>query len=76
MLFRYAQFMDYDMRSSILRGFVDIGEVSSWALDAMSWAVHHNIIRGVNGNRLNPLGTATRAECAVMLFRIYETFSS
>ena len=69
MLFRFAAFMEYDMSTSELSGFVDMDEISDWAKDAMSWAVHHEIIQGAN-NQLNPQETATRAEVATILMRI------
>ena len=75
MFFRYATFMEFDMSTSELTGFVDVADVSYWALEAMSWAVHHEIIQGMTGNRLNPRGTATRAECATIIMRMMETFN-
>ena len=73
MLHRYAAHMDYDMSTGSLDGFPDAGTVSDWAADAMSWAVHHELIQG-DGGRLNPRGTATRAQCATILMRLIETF--
>jgi len=75
MFFRYATFMEFDLATSELTGFVDVADVSYWALEAMSWAVHHEIIQGMTGNRLNPRGTATRAECATIIMRMMETFN-
>lgn len=49
-------------------GFADSDEVSSWAADAMSWAIENGIISG-EGNNLNPKGYATRAQVATMLMR-------
>lgn len=49
-------------------GFPDAGNVSSWARDAMAWAVDEGIITG-SGGRLLPQGSATRAEIATMVAR-------
>ena len=49
--------------------FADRGAVSAWAADAMAWAVAEGILTGTPDGRLNPQGTATRAEAAVMLRR-------
>lgn len=49
-------------------------EVGSWAQAAMGWAVDKGVITGsvVNGvARLNPTGTATRAQAGVMIARLY-----
>lgn len=69
MLYRYAQKTDSGkgtMGSYAGMGGADM--VSSWASDAMRWAVGSGIITGDNGN-LNPGASATRAEVATMLER-------
>jgi 2',3'-cyclic-nucleotide 2'-phosphodiesterase (5'-nucleotidase family) len=43
--------------------------VSSWAKDAMIWAVSGGLIGGDNNGNLNPGGSATRAEVATILER-------
>lgn len=45
--------------------FSDQGAVSPWAQTAMRWAVNKGIIKG-SGGKMNPGGTATRAEVAQM----------
>lgn len=52
--------------------FADSASVSSWAQDAMLWAVQNGILDGVGGNRLNPKGNTTRAQAAA----IFQRFSS
>jgi hypothetical protein len=76
MLFRYAMFTGYDMSTSTLANFVDIDDVNDWALGSISWAVHQEIMQGVTGSRLNPLGTTTRAEVATILMRITTKLSA
>lgn len=49
--------------------FRDGGTVSGYALDAMTWAVNRGILSGTTQGTLNPQGTATRAQVAVMLTR-------
>ena len=46
--------------------FKDSNKVSSYAKWGMNWAIGNKIINGSNG-KLNPQGTATRAEAAAML---------
>lgn len=66
-LYNYAAFAGFDtsMRGS-LTGFADAADVDPWAADAMSWAVGMGLLKGSN-QKLNPLGTATRAEIAQVL---------
>ena len=51
-----------------LRSYTDYQNVSSYAYDAMSWAVGSGYVKG-SGSKLNPGSNATRAEVAVMLHR-------
>lgn len=46
--------------------FTDYLSVSRYAANAMSWCVNAGVINGAGG-KLNPKGTATRAEVATML---------
>ena len=74
-LYRYMQYLGLDVsaRSSLSR-FSDGGETSTWAAEAMQWAVGAGIITGrTNGDGtvvLDPLGSASRAEVATMLQRL------
>ena len=47
--------------------FTDTGEASSYALEALCWAVENSIIGGYGDGRLDPQGLATRAQVAQML---------
>ncbi len=51
-----------------LDSFPDAGTVSSYAVDALIWAVDNGIINGLDG-KLAPTATATRAQLATMLMR-------
>ena len=56
-----------------LKGFADAGRVSSWAEEAMQWAVAEGLMTGIaNGDSLNlaPQKVATRAELAAFLMRV------
>ena len=69
MLYRYAGEPD---ASGTLTGFGDSANVSSWAQQAMAWAVSSGIVGGSNGS-LNPQSGATRAEVAQMLMNFVTT---
>ena len=51
--------------------FIDAGVVSSWAKEAMQWAVADGIITGRSPTELAPKGNITRAEIAQILVRQY-----
>lgn len=65
-LYRYAKYMNYSTTTSSLYGYDDANKVSSWAKDAMGWAVRNGVIGGVTNTTLCPNNTATRAEVAQM----------
>ena len=71
-LYRYAKYMGYSTSCSSLAGYYDANSVSSWARDAMGWAVKNGIVTGSGNSRLNPTGTASRAEVAQMFMSFYE----
>ena len=51
-----------------LSRFSDAGSISSWAAEAMDWAVAGGVLSGDDTGRLAPGGAATRAEVAQMLY--------
>ena len=53
----------------MLEGFEDSGSVSSWASEAVEWALELGLINGADGNRIDPQGRATRAQVAAILMR-------
>ena len=68
MLYRYA---GSPAASGSLDNFSDAASVSSYAVNAMQWAVANGIVNGSNG-KLNPQNNATRAEVAAILMRFCE----
>lgn len=58
-----------DDSASDLSGFKDAGKVASYAVNAAAQLAKSGIITGSNGN-INPEGTATRAETAVIIYRL------
>ena len=75
MMYRYAQYKGYDIsEKASLDRFTDAGSVSAYAVEAMQWAVGNGIINGTGDGRLNPLGTAYRAECAVIFKGFMEKY--
>ena len=56
--------------TSDISGFSDRGKISSYATEAVSTLVKANIIKGATTTTLNPKGSITRAEMAVILYRI------
>ena len=56
-------------RSSALR-FRDVSRVSSYALEAMGWAVDNCLISGRPSGALDPLGAASRAEIAQVMMKL------
>jgi len=76
MLMRYAKYKGYDVSKTVdLTSYVDGSTVSAWALSNMQWANGSGLIKGDENNKLNPQGSATRAEAAMILMRFIENIS-
>ena len=56
-----------------LTTFADGAKTSSWAAEAMERAVGSSLLSGKDGGKLDPTGTATRAEVATILMRFMES---
>lgn len=66
MLYRFSR---EQVKNTDLSAFTDNASISSYARDAVAWAVENGIIKGVNANTFLPQGTATRAQLAAILTR-------
>lgn len=76
MLYRYAKLKGYDVSASAdISGYTDASSVSSWATDAMRWAVSAGLINGRTATTLAPQGNATRAEVASILMRFMQKYT-
>ena len=71
MLFRYASYLGLDTYAAgDLSAYAVQDAVSSWAREAMGWAVQQGLVQGTGEGLLAPQGTATRAQTAVLLLRL------
>ncbi|MDR1641037.1 MAG: S-layer homology domain-containing protein [Clostridiales bacterium] len=76
-LHRYAlKFSSLKEGSSNLSQYEDQANISSWANEAMSWAVGNGIIQGRTQTLLAPKEGATRAELAAVLQRFVEALKA
>ena len=69
MLWRYAGSPTY---TADLSSYVDTADISSWAEQAMCWAVATGVIEGDENSALTPKADTTRAQAAAMLMRSIE----
>ena len=76
MLYRYAQRKGLVRAAAYadLSGFADAASVSTYADEALQWAVANGILTGMDG-KLCPQGNATRAQVAQILYRLCETWN-
>ncbi len=73
MLYRYSLYKGYGIEARAdLGSYADSGDISSWAIDAMSWANAEGLITGRTGAELAPKDKASRAEIATILYRFME----
>ena len=74
MLYRYAGAKAAD--ESVLVGFTDANSISTYAVEAMNWAVSGGIITGMGDGTAAPQGTATRAQVATIFMRYMEMLAA
>lgn len=72
MLYRYC---GNPTVSEDMTNFTDNANISSWATDAMNWAVNTGLISGMGDGTLNPQGEATRAQVATILYRFISNYN-
>lgn len=73
-LWRYAKYKDLDVSANgtVMPEFADRDQIQSWATESISWAYSRGIMKGQSATQLAPEGGATRAEAAVMLYRMMQ----
>ena len=73
MFYRYAKYAGIETTASkSLSGFTDGSSTSSWALEAMRWAVTVGLFKGDDTGTLRPQDNASRAEVATLFQRMVE----
>ena len=72
-LYRYTAYQGYDnSETTDLEQYRDCSKISSWAVEAMTWACAEQLIQGVGAGRLSPRGNATRGQVAMIFMRYME----
>lgn len=75
MLYCFALYKNLDCsKTKDYKNFADAKDVGSWADPAIKWALGNGIIQGVTETKLNPNGSATRAQLAAILARYAQNF--
>ncbi len=74
MLYNYTIHIGVKTEIADISSYTDNETVSSWAKDAVSWAVQEKIVTGKGNNALAPKDSATRAEAAAVIRRYIEKF--
>ena len=74
MIYRYVAYKKADVSASAeLSAFTDSASIGAHAQDAVKWAVAADVVKGVTDTTFQPKGTATRAQLAVILYRLQTT---
>lgn len=76
-LYRYAGvYVNCAGNLTVLEPFSDVGKISDYAREAFAWAIENGMIAGTGDGKLNPKGTADRAQVATILMRFVEYMAS
>jgi len=57
-----------------IQTFNDASQVASYAIEGVATLIKEGIVQGTTDNLINPHGNATRAETAVIVYRIYNKY--
>jgi len=75
-IYRFAKTEGYDVtQKTDISVFSDSRDISSWAVDALSWTNKTGLIKGVSETDLSPKTTATRAQVAAIITRFCQNKS-
>ena len=74
MLVNFAKYLGVEFKADKSYLFKDKNNISSWANDAVETLAKAGIMNGRENGEFDPKGTATRAECAVMLMKFYSDY--
>lgn len=76
-MYRYAQHKGYNTTiTGNIAAFSDGGTVSSYAVDAVNWAIGVGLLTGMGNNMFAPTSGSTRAQAATILMRFCENIVS
>ncbi len=56
--------------------FDDESKIASWAINEVRFANKNNIMKGVGGNTIDPLGNTSREQGIILVKRTYENFQN
>ncbi|TXK82486.1 fibronectin type III domain-containing protein [Paenibacillus sp. N3.4] len=68
---RVAELLNSSVASSNLNSFVDNSDIAAYASGDMAAMLQNGLIQGDDSKKLNPHANTTRAEAAVLIYRIY-----
>lgn len=73
-LYRYAKYKNINIDYKLINDnkFNDIRNVGEYAVDAVNWAISCDILQGVNDDKLDPQGFATREQIATIFMRFMQ----
>jgi len=67
---KYDIYNEFPTTTENADGFDDANLIHDWAKEALDWAVNCGIISGTGDNKLDPRGTATRAQAAQIFYNL------
>jgi len=70
-----AMYKDINTADYQYHSFNDSSDIASWAMDSVQFAFDNNIMQGVGGNKIDPLGNATCEQAILLVNRIYNNRS-
>ncbi|MEG2583692.1 MAG: S-layer homology domain-containing protein, partial [Oscillospiraceae bacterium] len=76
MMVRAIKLFDTPVVSNDLRVFSDFNQISSWAVESLSYLNQMGIIKGMSDAEIAPLENTTREQAILIVYRTFKTFES
>ena len=71
-LMRSAKVLGMDTGNVAVAGFTDSGDVGVWFTDAVNFVYQINVMSGTGNNTFSPLGSYTREQSYVTIYRLFQ----
>ena len=76
LLMRSAKVLGMDTDNVSVAGFTDSGEVGVWFTDAVNFVYQINVMSGTGNNTFSPLGTYTREQSYITIYRLFQAVAA
>ena len=75
-LMRAAKVLGVNTSGAANAGFADAGQIGVWFKDSVNFVYQINVMGSTGGNKFNPLGSYTREQSYMTIYRLFQTIAA